>query len=60
MFHIFGNILGFLKDSIPNLSETGVPSSDGGWVEYSLENNENTFFISQSGQSDVTLEIEMD
>ena len=36
--------------------KTGKPSTEGGWTEYSLENNENTFFISQNGDSDVTLE----
>ena len=45
-----------IKKEWTSLFKTGEPSSDGGWTEYTLENNENTFFISQNGQSDVTLE----
>ena len=45
-----------IKKEWTSLFKTGEPSSDGGWVEYTLENNENTFFISQNGKSEVTLE----
>ena len=42
--------------SVESWFKTGEPSLEGGWIEYSLENNENTFFISQNGESDVVLE----
>ena len=44
------------SDSLWIIFKTGEPSPEGGWTEYSLDNNENTFFISQNGDSDVTLE----
>ena len=44
------------SESLWIIFKTGKPSSEGGWIEYSLDNNENTFFISQNGDSDVTLE----